>query len=386
MLTGAITEEGICEYISRWFITRKINNGHPWIFTSMLLLGVYLLSALTAPSPTIFIFWPILYSLFASLGYREGDRYATLMLISVVMAASFGFATTPFKGALPGLIGNYTKVTGTAIGYLPYMATAVVISLTAIAAILLLMRFVLKPDVTLLKQIDTELFNKAPLPPMNLRQKSLSFALAFFIVWVLSPSILPKGGLQQLMSDTQNAVPVFIITICCMVHIDEKPLVSFKNIASKYMIWPVILIVGSALTIGNALTDESTGITVLLNQILTPVFEGQSPLVFTITIVVIACILTNICNNMVVGMLLIPIIHVFSQQIGVGSASIAVLSLYMVCIAVVTPAASTTSAILHGNTRWLKTGEIYKYGIVMTLVSLIVVLVVGLPVSSMFFA
>ena len=283
MLTGAITEEGICEYISRWFITRRINNGRPWVFTAMLLLGVYLLSVLTAPSPTIFIFWPILYSLFAVIGYKEGDRYVTLMLISVVMAASFGFATTPFKGALPGLLGNYAKVTGTAIEYLPYM-------------------------------------------------------------------------------------------------------VNFKTIVSKYMIWSVVLIVGSALTIGNALTDEATGITVLLKQILTPVFEGQSPLVFTITIVVIACVLTNICNNMVVGMLLIPIIHVFSQQIGAGSAAIACLSMYMVCIAVVTPAASTTSAILHGNTKWLKIGDIYKYGILMSIISLIAVLAVGLPIANIFFS
>ena len=151
------------------------------------------------------------------------------------------------------------------------------------------------------------------------------------------------------------------------------------------MIWPVILIVGSALTIGNALTDESTGITLLLKQALTPVFEGQSPLVFTILMVVIACILTNVCNNMVVGMLLIPIICVFSQQMGIASAAITSLSMYMVCIAVVTPAASTTSAILHGNTRWLKTGEVYKYGILMTLISLITALAVGLPIAGIFF-
>ncbi len=385
MLTGAITEEGICTYISRWFITRKINNGRPWVFSAMLLLGVYLLSVLTAPSPTIFIFWPILYSLFASLGYQEGDRYASLMLVSVVMAASYGFATTPFKGALPGLLGNYAKITGEPIAYLPYMATAVIISLVSLAVLLLLMRYVLKPDVARLRQIDVSLFDQTPLPPMNLRQKALSFTLAFFIIWVLAPSLLPNGPVQQLLSDTQNAIPVFIIAVCCLIHIGGEPLVAFKKITSKYMIWPVILIVGSALTIGNALTDESTGITLLLKNALTPVFEGQSSLTFTILVVVIACILTNVCNNMVVGMLLIPIICVFSQQMGIASASITSLSMYMVCIAVVTPAASTTSAILHGNTRWLKTSEVYKYGILMTLVSLIIALAVGLPISSIFF-
>lgn len=383
MLTGAISEEGVCEYISRWFITRKFSNGRPWVFTAMLMLGTYLLAVLTAPSPTIFIFWPILYSLFQKLGYKEGDRYASLTLISVVMAASYGFATTPFKGALPGLLGNYAKLSGAPMEYLPYMVMSISVSLASMAVLLLLMRYILKPDVTLLKHMDTQMFNQNPLPPMNIRQKSLLGVLMFFIIWVLSPSLLPDGGLKQLMNASQNAIPVFLVSICCFIHVDKKPLIEFKAIASKYTLWPVLLIVGAALTIGNALTHESTGITLLLKETLTPIFEGQSPLLFTITMVTIACILTNVCNNMVVGMLLIPIIFVFSQQIGVNAAPITAISMYMVCIAVVTPAASTTSAILHGNTRWLKVGEIYKYGLLMTVTSLIVALIVGIPIGNL---
>ena len=87
------------------------------------------------------------------------------------------------------------------------------------------MRFVLKPDVTPLKQIDASLFDKNPLPPMNLRQKSLSFALLFYHLGALAPSLfLPEGALQQLLKDTQNAIPVFIITVCCLIHVDKKPL------------------------------------------------------------------------------------------------------------------------------------------------------------------
>ena len=51
-----------------------------------------------------------------------------------------------------------------------------------------------------------------------------------------------------------------------------------------------------------------------------------------------------------------------------------------------TPAASTTSAILHGNTKWLKIGDIYKYGILMSIISLIAVLAVGLPIANIFFS
>ncbi len=385
LMTGAITEEGVCEYISRWFITRKVSNGRPWVFTALFLTGVYIISVLTAPTPTIFIFWPILYSLFATLGYKKGDKYATLMLIAVVMAASFGFATTPFKGALTGLLGNYAKVTGAPIEYLSFMAVSVPVSLAGLAVIILSMRFIFRPDIALLKDVNVEMFNKKPLPPMNLRQKAMTAALIVFIIWVLCPPLLPDSPIKQILTASQNAIPVLIIAVCCFLKVEGKPLVNFNAIAAKYMIWPVVLIVGSAMTIGNALTDEATGITVLLKSVLTPVFEGKSPLIFTVACVTIACILTNVCNNMVVGMLLIPIIHVFSMEIGASAAVITSLSMYMVCIAVVTPAASTTSAILHGNSTWMNIGEIYKYGIIMTVLSLITVLAVGLPIASLVF-
>ncbi len=363
LMTGAITEEGVCEYISRWFITRKVSNGRPWVFTALFLTGVYIISVLTAPTPTIFIFWPILYSLFATLGYKKGDKYATLMLIAVVMAASFGFATTPFKGALTGLLGNYAKVTGAPIEYLSFMAVSVPVSLAGLAVIILSMRFIFRPDIALLKDVNVEMFNKKPLPPMNLRQKAMTAALIVFIIWVLCPPLLPDSPIKQILTASQNAIPVLIIAVCCFLKVEGKPLVNFNAIAAKYMIWPVVL----------------------LKSVLTPVFEGKSPLIFTVACVTIACILTNVCNNMVVGMLLIPIIHVFSMEIGASAAVITSLSMYMVCIAVVTPAASTTSAILHGNSTWMNTGEIYKYGIIMTVLSLITVLAVGLPIASLVF-
>ncbi|MGL4798911.1 MAG: anion permease, partial [Cellulosilyticaceae bacterium] len=214
---------------------------------------------------------------------------------------------------------------------------------------------------------------------------SLVGALLFFVAWVLSPSVIPAGPAQQFVKDTQNIIPVFIIAICCFVRLEKKPLVDFRGIVSKYMLWPVILIVASALTIGNALTAESTGITELLKQMVTPLFEGQSPIMFMILIITLACILTNVCNNMVVGMLLVPIIHVFSQEMGINPIPVAILSLFLVCVAIVTPAASTTSAILHGNTKWISTKEAYKYGIIMTIVTLLITLMIGLPLANIIF-
>lgn len=385
VLTGAITEVGICDYIARWFITRKIINGKPWMFSAMLLLGVYMLSTMTIPTATIFIFWPILYSVFKILGIKQGDKYGTLMLIAVVVTSNFGFATTPFKGILPGLISNLEGMTGARIEYLPYMIAAIILSLVGIAAIVLLMKYVFRPDITCLKEVHTDMFNKQPLPKMNLRQKILVAMLGIFVFWVLAPSILPESLFKTFLSNSQNAIAMLLVAIGCFIKIEDKPVINYHQIFAKHMAWPVVLIVGAAVTIGNALTSESTGIVALMKELVTPLFAGKSVMMFIVIMLVLSCILTNLCNNMVVGMLLMPIIHIFTSEIGMNPLPVAMLILFVVCLAVVTPAGSPTAAILHGNREWLETKDIYKYSIIMSAVILVITLIVGLPLANILF-
>lgn len=385
ILTGAISEEGICEYVSRWFVTRKIINGRPWMFSLMLLLGVYLLATLTMATATIFMFWPILYSLFQVLDLKKEDKYTTLMLISVVMVATLSFASTPFKSILPGLLNSFKEVTGSNIEYLPYMFVGTCISLVSILGIILLMKYVFKPDVSKLKNIHTDMFNQNPLPPMNTRQKVLIGLVGIFILWMLVPSLLPEGPIRTFLNSTQNASPILCIALGGFLKIDGRPLIPFAKITSKYMSWPVFLMVASSNSILNALTSEQTGVTPFLQSALMPIFEGKSVLAFTVLIMVICIIITNLCNNIVVGMLFIPIINIFASQNSISPIPMGIIMLFVVCLALVTPASSALGAALHSNQEWLQVKDIYKYTIIMSLLTLIVAFVVGLPLLNLIF-
>lgn len=385
ILTGAIAEEGICEYVSRWFVTRKVINGRPWIFSLMILLGVYLLATLTMATATVLIFWPILYSVFKLLGLTKEDKYVSLMLVSVVMVAALSFAATPFKSILPGMLHSFHQVTGQPIEYLPYMVVGTAISMVSILVIIALMKFVFKPDISKLKDIHVDMFNKTPLPKFNAKQKVLVGSLMIFILWMLVPSLLPLGPLRTLLSNTQNAAPLVCITLCCILKINGESVINFPKITAKYMVWPIFLMVASSSSILNALTDESTGVTEFLQEILMPIFEGRSVLVFTILIMLICIVLTNLCNNIVVGMLFIPIVNLFAVQNNVSPIPLGIIMLFIVCLAVVTPASSAFGASLHSNQAWLKTSDIYKYTIVMTIAILFIAFIVGVPLVNLIF-
>ena len=47
ILFGGVIESGVSKYIARWFLTRKISNGRPYVFCFIFTFGIFVVSALT---------------------------------------------------------------------------------------------------------------------------------------------------------------------------------------------------------------------------------------------------------------------------------------------------------------------------------------------------
>lgn len=386
VLIGALVQSGVTNHIGRWFLTRKVINGRPWVFTGMLLLGVYCLAATSSAFAPIFLFWPILYGIYKELGFKPGDKYVTLSLLSVVMTSLFGFSSAPFKDVPLILLGNYRNLTGIQLNEMSYMIMSITISLICIAALLLLMKYVLKPDVAPLKNVNVDMFNKTPLPPMNIKQKLLVVTFIVYILCMLLPGVLPKEWMiTTLLDQNKMGLALLAVLLLCAIKIDGKAVIDYQAIKSTHVQWSTVFLIAAALTIGGAVTAEATGITPFLKQALTPLFGNRSELVFIVLLLVISLILTNVCNSSVVGMIFLPIIFTFTGVMSVASEPIVAIFIYLVLIAAITPAASPFAAILHGNKEWLDTKDIYKYTTIMSLVVLLIVIIVGIPLAKLLF-
>ena len=61
VLFGAIQHVGVTRYISRWFLTRRIINGKPVMFSFIFIYATYVLAALSANIlPALLFMWAIL--------------------------------------------------------------------------------------------------------------------------------------------------------------------------------------------------------------------------------------------------------------------------------------------------------------------------------------
>lgn len=384
-LVGAVNAEGICHYIGRWFVTRKIINGRPWMFTFMIFAGVYILTILTSTDTAIFLFWPILYGLFKEIGYKPGDKYATLMIIGVLLVGLFGFAAMPFRGIVLLMLTNFESMSGVAINPLSYLGMSIILGPVLIAGLVMMFKYVFRPDVTLLKAVHTDMFEKNALPPMNLRQKMMVGALLVFMAGMFLPSFLPAGSwLKNTLAVLgASGFTTLLVAVLAVIHVEGKPLLPFGPIMNKVMNWPMVSIIGSALVIGSTLTSPETGIRDFLTNIFSGIVEGKSPVMVMVIFVIIAIIATNFSNNYVIGVILLTIASTLAATMGFNPIPVAMMIIFTVHIASVTPAACPYAAILHSNKEWVKTNEIYRYTVAMSVYVLAVLLVLGIPLANM---
>ncbi len=385
---GQIQDSGITRYMARWFLTREIINGRPAVFNFIIIYATYVLAALSATILPVLIFmWTILYDVLKELGYKKGDRYTAIMVIGVFLGAISGQAAKPFTGSALMIVGAYEQVAQAQIGYLQYMLFGFCMSTLMILAYSLLIKFVFRPDMSRVANISVEHFKRDALPPMNLRQKINAAALAGFFVLVLMPSVLPKtlpvvGTLAKI---GPLGVCLLFIALFCATRVDGKPLMNFKEIAGKYIVWNVYILICMAMVISAAMTTKGMGITEFIVRYLSPVLGGHSYELFLAIAIIFCTSITQFANNGVMGVLFMPMLKIFSEQSGGSFEGTAVILIFALHIAIMTPAASPYAAFIYGNGEWLDKKDIVKYGLAIFALGIAMYVCAGIPLANMIY-
>ena len=386
-----VTERRITVYIARWLMTRKIIEGKPWMFTIVMLLGTYVISVFLGAFTPILLFWPVLYGVFADVGYKPGDKYPTVMLIALVVVALLGFPVPPYMsnglallGNFRGLLANFPALAGTTISNASYFLACILNGAIEMFLVVGIMKFVFRPDVEPLKAVTIEKLNKNPLPPMSKAQRIYFGLLVAYICCMLFPSLLPTLPVLSFLNANSYVVGIALVTIGCAVKTEDGPLLPMGKVMGN-LVWPTYYLCVVAILIGSVLTNASTGITAFLNTILAPIFSGMSGGTFAIVLVIVTVLLTNISNSLVIGMILQPVVCTYCATAGVNAAPLITLLIFTVLsTAACTPAASPFAAMLFGNKQWLATKDVYKVSVTMVAVELVYMLTAGLAIINLF--
>ena len=108
--------------------------------------------------------------------------------------------------------------------------------------------------------------------------------------------------------------------------------------------WGQITMVGFIMVCATYMNTPDTGISTAMAAMIKP-FMALPPLVFIVVALAVGVVLTNVANNMIVCVLIMPFLVNFGMQIGMTPTAMVALLFFMAQFAIATPAASPVTAV-----------------------------------------
>lgn len=385
IIAALVDSAGVSRFIAIFFISRKFVLGKPWIFISMFLFVTFILSAMTSTVPAIVVCWSILYSVLKAVGYKSGDNFSSYMVVGVVFSCLIGLALLPWKTVQMVVLGMFEKMAGYSMDYLSYISVTLPVCIVCLIAYILMGKVIFKPDVSKLKAITKDSFNPEDLQ-VNTYQKIIILLMVVLVILLLVPSIMPKTwAITNILNGLgAHGVAFLIMGTMIFLRFDGKPMLNFRTCAGK-MQWDSIFLTAAMMPFADALNVEEAGINAFLVEKFGVVFGGTSTLMFIFLVLLVAITVTQFMNNSIAGAIMFPIVYPFAIALGMNPGLITVLLIFVLVIAVLTPAGSPMSALMFSNSEWLTTKEVYKYitpGIIIVFIS---TCVVGIPIATVVF-
>lgn len=382
VLIGGINESGCGAAMGQWILTRKFVRGKPVLFLWFFFVGFMTLSVFIGFLATAMLGWSILYNVMEQAGYKKGDKFYPLATIGVYLAASIGSTVLPFKGVKLSLLKAFSDVANAPIDYIGYMLFTYSTTLLIMTLWVIVMLYVFRVDFSKMKNIDFDQLERDG-TKFTTQGKIYMGAFGVIILYILVTSFGPKGVplIDYLNRITTASIFAVMVVILSVVKYQGEPLISFKKM-TKYFEWNGVFICASAIQIASALTKDVCGVIPFITEILNPIFSGFNGYMFIVVVIVIAMILTNVANNMAVGLLLLPIVLSFTATLNLDINLVGIVIVYTVQIAFMLPGASAPAAVLHGNEK-LTPIEIYKYGGFAFVMIGIVIVFISYPLFSL---
>lgn len=388
MCTFALNKTGFLKRCAIWFITRPVAKKNPWLFIALFFLGPLVVGSFMSPIPTFIIFSAVAEQIFNELGYVKGDRFPAMIILSILGISSLSTATTPIAHSVPMLgFSLFQKDTGTAIGFAQYTLFGIIISLVIYFAIIVIMKYLFKPDLDKIKNIDTSFLTK-DIQPMQAEEKyTLSIFIAVVLMWMLPGIVIqldPGNTVATYWNKLGSAIPPLLgAVILCLVSIKGKPVMNMGE-SMKAAPWGAVIMVAGTMILGNALTHKNIGLAKWMVKGLTPLVNNISPIVAVLIVAMFVVIMTNFASNTVTVTLTysfaLPLIYSGAIP-GVNPAALTCVIGAGASMALATPPATAHAAIAVGS-GWLQTDIMFRYGMLIAFVEGLVLTFIGYPIAA----
>lgn len=382
MMSHVLSQVGFSRRMAIWSFTNPIARRSPWAFIVMFLFGAMFMASFMSQTAALLIFLPIAEQIFKELKYEKGDRFPQMLVLGLGIAVGIGSANTPLGHAIILIpIQLLQEQTGLTVNIVSYSIFGIVTGTLIFTAFMVICRFLYRPDISKLKGYDVTAL-RAQLKPMS-KQEKISAALfaVVIVVWILQGCL--KNDFGKYLSSLGNAVPVLIaIIILCVVEIDGKPVMDYKDAAKNGVPWSALIFNAAVLVLSGALVLDQVGISDFLIERVTPLVSGMNQTVFILAIATLCIIATNVSSNTVCA----TVFYTISAPIAMAMGNINMVALASVIgaaasYAFATPPSTMPMAVVAG-TGWVDVKAMFKYGGLAAVCSILILAFIGYPIAA----
>lgn len=383
MLT-ILTETQLTDVIAKLFVSNRFTKGRPWVFVFFFMLGGYVCAQINV-FVSMILMSGILLDLCKKVGIKPFTPFPAVMLAGLALSIQMGQIMLPFKGTGITLVAAYSAMTGGMPNFMQYMAFTIPMGILMMLLYVLICKFIFRLDVEPLKAIDESTFG--PKSALSKDQKIALFFLFFLILMLLSTSILPKtSGLYMFLTKITMFGQAAIVVLVYMLvkKPDGTKFFNYTHCAAKGVSWDAIFMTCFILPISNYMTAEGTGIKEGLSMLLQPM-TNFSPIIFIVAVMIFAGLITNIANNVVLAVVILPVVVTFAGQMGMAPLAVACILFVVTQLALFTPGASVFSGMAFAQVGWVKAPMLMRYAAVAVLIMIPLFLLVAIPYSLVLF-
>ena len=384
VVIAVTTETGAMDWLVGKLLGAKFTAGKPWLTIWFLFLVAYIMGNFNSVIMAL-VMVAVLNSVFKQLGVEPYSKLPMLMFLGIAFCLMLGQVTFPFLGVGLVLVSAYSAMFKTALDFAQYIMFALPIGLTMTIVYTMLMRFVMRVDVTPFKNYDPSMAKRDGDGKINRDQKLALFFFFFYCLLVLFSNIRQLGPVYQICSKfgMYGLCTGTIIIMTFLRKEDGSPLMDFNKLA-KHMSWDIIVLTAYIMVLSTLMSSPDAGISASFQMLLKPL-TSLSPYVFIVAVLAFGCFVTNFANNLVLTILLMPMVVQFAAMVGMQPLGIICLLFFACQMALGTPGGSPVTAIMFAQTEWVKPAPMMKNAFIMLPMLFVAMVALGLGWASILF-
>ena len=383
--TYALSKTSLIKRIALTFVNFKIAQKNSYLFIFFFLLATLILGLFISPSVLFVILLPILNEIISLLNIEKDDKISKVLMLGLGFTVSISSGMTPIAHVFPILAINAANIE---VSTFEYIAIAFPAGLVLFLLTYLVLILCIRPKKDVLNFENVANLKKSL---QKLDKKDIITLIIFIsvlVLWIV-PSIFEfiYYPIYEFFNKYGTIMPPLLGTILlCVIRVEEKPLLEVGDAFKNGVPRASLIMCAATLALGEAIKSEDIGLITYLQTSLGNSLVSISPIILLIIFALWAAIQTNLSSNMVtatlVGTVASTVIASTFSTLNL-EATICIIGM-LSSFAFATPPSMPHIAIISSS-ETLSTKEVFIYGLIIMLLSVLVALLISYPIGLLIF-